>query len=80
MLARLASEQLIRAYDRSSYRVVGGETVPTPAELEPWTVHGSRTVYENRWVNLQLSAHGPLEGSLSPGPYLPDSFQDRIVW
>ncbi|WP_272263610.1 NUDIX domain-containing protein [Streptomyces xanthophaeus] len=54
VLARLASEHLIKAYDRSSYRVVGGETVPTPAELEPWTIHGSRTVYENRWVNLDL--------------------------
>ncbi|MFE4264942.1 NUDIX domain-containing protein [Streptomyces sp. NPDC056883] len=54
VLARLASERLIRAYDRSSYRVVGGETVTTPAELEPWTIHGSRTVYENQWVNLDL--------------------------
>lgn len=54
VLARLANERLIKAYDRSSYRVVGGETVPTPAELEPWTIHGSRTVYENRWVNLDL--------------------------
>ncbi|MFE3494211.1 NUDIX domain-containing protein [Streptomyces sp. NPDC059169] len=54
VLARLVSEHFIKAYDRSSYRVLGGETPPTPAEGEPWKIHGSRTVYDNRWVNLDL--------------------------
>ncbi|MET8297880.1 NUDIX domain-containing protein [Streptomyces sp. NPDC005180] len=54
VLARLVSERLIKAYDRSSYRVVGPSGVPTPDEMEPWKIHGSRHVYENRWVNLDL--------------------------
>ncbi|MFD4130981.1 GntR family transcriptional regulator [Streptomyces goshikiensis] len=54
VLARLASERFIKAYDRSSYRVVGSETVATPAELEPWTIHERRAIYENRWVTLDL--------------------------
>jgi hypothetical protein len=51
VLARLANEHFIKAHDRSSYRVLGGESVPTPAEMEPWKIHGSRHIYENRWVN-----------------------------
>ncbi len=54
VLARLSNEHFIKAHDRSSYRVLGGESVPTPAELEPWKIHGSRHVYENRWVTLDL--------------------------
>ncbi|MFF7810829.1 NUDIX domain-containing protein [Streptomyces sp. NPDC007945] len=54
VLARLSNEHFIKAHDRSSYRVLGGESVPTPAELEPWKIHGSRHVYENPWVNLDL--------------------------
>ncbi|UQX00896.1 GntR family transcriptional regulator [Streptomyces sp. RerS4] len=54
VLARLASERLIRAYDRSSYRIVGGSNVPVPGEMESWKIHGSRRIYENRWVNLDL--------------------------
>lgn len=55
VLTRLASERFIKAYDRSSYRVVGSETtVTTPAEMEPWRIHGRRPVYENRWVTLDL--------------------------
>jgi 8-oxo-dGTP pyrophosphatase MutT (NUDIX family) len=23
-------------------------------ELQPWTIHGERTIYDNRWVKLQL--------------------------
>ncbi|MFB8403091.1 NUDIX domain-containing protein [Streptomyces sp. NPDC055912] len=52
--AELANEHLIRAHDRSSYRVHGSKSVPTPAEMDPWKIHGSRHVYENRWVNLDL--------------------------
>ncbi|MFF0622961.1 NUDIX domain-containing protein [Streptomyces sp. NPDC004296] len=54
VLTRLANERLIKAYDRSAYRVMGGERVPDPAGLEPWQIHGSRRIYENRWVNLDL--------------------------
>ena len=54
VLARLSNEHFIKAHDRSSYRVLGGESVPTPPELEPWKIHGSRHVYENPWVSLDL--------------------------
>ncbi|MGA5067587.1 NUDIX domain-containing protein [Streptomyces exfoliatus] len=54
VLARLVSEHFIKAHDRSSYRVLGSDSTPTPAEREPWKIHGSRPVYENRWVNLEL--------------------------
>ncbi|MCX5013512.1 NUDIX domain-containing protein [Streptomyces sp. NBC_00555] len=54
VLTRLVNEHVIKAYDRSSYRVLGGEAVPAPAEGEPWAVHGSRSLYENRWVHLDL--------------------------
>ncbi|MER7624266.1 winged helix-turn-helix domain-containing protein [Streptomyces sp. NPDC126503] len=49
VLAPLANEHFIRAHDRSSYRVLGGNSVPTPAEMASWTVHGSRRVYENQY-------------------------------
>ncbi len=54
VLTRLASERFIKAYGRSAYRVSGSGGVPTPADLEPWQIHGSRRIYENRWVNLDL--------------------------
>ncbi|MET9806586.1 NUDIX domain-containing protein [Streptomyces halstedii] len=53
-LARLVSEHFIKAHDRSSYRVLGGDGAPTPAEGEPWKIYGSRPVYENPWVHLDL--------------------------
>lgn len=54
VLARLVGEHLIKAHDRSSYRVLGGGIAPTPTEGEPWKIHGSRPVYENPWVTLDL--------------------------
>ncbi|MCX5400069.1 NUDIX domain-containing protein [Streptomyces sp. NBC_00102] len=54
VLARLVSEHFIRAHDRSSYRVLGAGNAPTPPEGESWAIHGSRPVYENRWVTLDL--------------------------
>ncbi len=54
VLARLASERLIVAYGRSSYRVAGGVSIETPPEGQPWQIHGSRTIYDNRWVSLDL--------------------------
>ncbi|MER5882594.1 NUDIX domain-containing protein [Streptomyces sp. NPDC001941] len=53
VLARLVSEHFIKAYDRSSYRILGGEA-PAPSEGVPWKIHGSRPVYENPWVSLDL--------------------------
>ncbi|MFE5029960.1 GntR family transcriptional regulator [Streptomyces sp. NPDC056656] len=55
VLARLVAEKAIEVHGRSSYRVPTGEvlTVP-PGELEPWKIHGERTVYDNRWVKLTL--------------------------
>ncbi|MFE7518380.1 GntR family transcriptional regulator [Streptomyces halstedii] len=53
-LARLVSEHFIKAHDRSSYRILGGDSAPTPAEGAPWKIHGARPVYENRWVHLDL--------------------------
>lgn len=54
VLARLSSERLIVAYGRSSYRVAGGVSIETPPEGESWQIHGSRTIYDNRWVSLDL--------------------------
>ncbi|MEU9199465.1 NUDIX domain-containing protein [Streptomyces sp. NPDC048332] len=54
VLARLVSEHFIKAHDRSSYRVLGGGSTPTPAEGPAWKIHGSRAVYENPWVHLDL--------------------------
>ncbi|MFF5723645.1 NUDIX domain-containing protein [[Kitasatospora] papulosa] len=54
VLARLVGERFIKAHDRSSYRVLGGGMAPAPTEGEPWEIHGSRAVYENRWVTLDL--------------------------
>ncbi|AXG77884.1 GntR family transcriptional regulator [Streptomyces paludis] len=54
VLARLVSEGALEVRGRSSYRVPGGVSVETPTGLEPWKIHGERTVYDNRWVKLDL--------------------------
>ncbi|MFD7668086.1 NUDIX domain-containing protein [Streptomyces sp. NPDC059788] len=54
VLARLVSEGALEVRGRSSYRVPGGVSVETPEGLEPWRIHGERTVYDNRWVKLDL--------------------------
>ncbi|MGW7521224.1 NUDIX domain-containing protein [Streptomyces sp. NPDC054796] len=54
VLARLVSEGHLEVHGRSSYRVAGGVSTSTPEGLEPWKIHGERSVYENRWVNLDL--------------------------
>ncbi|MEV6472558.1 hypothetical protein [Streptomyces sp. NPDC051657] len=28
--------------------------IERPKDLEPWRIHGERTVYDNRWVKLTL--------------------------
>lgn len=60
VLARLVAEQVLRVRDRSSYVVVAGKagasgvSVSTPGQLEPWKIHGQRTIYDNPWVQLAL--------------------------
>ncbi|MFJ5109334.1 GntR family transcriptional regulator [Streptomyces sp. NPDC088551] len=54
VLARLVSEGALEVRGRSSYRVPGGVSVETPTGLEPWQIHGERTIYDNRWVKLDL--------------------------
>ncbi|WP_449475647.1 NUDIX domain-containing protein [Streptomyces abikoensis] len=60
VLARLVAEGVVEVRNRSSYLVpshrVTGERVTTssPGPLESWRIHGERTVYDNRWVQLAL--------------------------
>ncbi|MFB6983972.1 GntR family transcriptional regulator [Streptomyces scopuliridis] len=54
VLARLVAEGALEVRGRSSYRVPGGVSVETPTGLEPWQIHGERTIYDNRWVKLDL--------------------------
>ncbi|GGU94911.1 regulatory GntR family protein [Streptomyces cavourensis] len=54
VLARLANERFIKAHDRSAYRVSGTTGVPTPNDLPAWKIHGSRRIYDNKWVSLDL--------------------------
>ena len=57
VLAKLASEGLIRAEHGRGYFIHAAPNsvahVPD-IDLEPWTIHGERTVYDNRWVRLAL--------------------------
>ncbi|MFC5719874.1 NUDIX domain-containing protein [Streptomyces gamaensis] len=55
VLARLLAEHVLEVHGRSSYRVPARPvSVASPGELEPWRIHGERTVYDNRWVQLAL--------------------------
>ncbi|MCX5533564.1 NUDIX domain-containing protein [Streptomyces sp. NBC_00006] len=55
VLARLVAEKVIEVHGRSSYRVPTHEvTTAAPGELEPWKIHGERTIYDDRWVKLNL--------------------------
>jgi DNA-binding GntR family transcriptional regulator len=57
VLAKLASEGLIRAeHGRGYFAQTAQESAAEVPEfdLEPWTIHGERTVYDNRWVRLAL--------------------------
>lgn len=59
VLARLVAEGVLEVRNRSSYRVPAptGQThsgATTSGELEPWLIHGTRPVYDNRWVKLEL--------------------------
>ncbi len=58
VLARLVTERVLEVRGRSSYTVPAADTgsvsVSTPGELEPWLIHGERTVYDNPWVKLAL--------------------------
>ncbi|SDK98143.1 NUDIX domain-containing protein [Streptomyces indicus] len=55
VLARLVDENVLERHARSSYRVPGQEvSTKNPGPLEPWQIHGERTVYDNPWVKLNL--------------------------
>ncbi|MEC4015227.1 NUDIX domain-containing protein [Streptomyces sp. H27-D2] len=60
VLARLVTEAVLEVRGRSSYTVTDRSSagavasVSTPGELEPWQIHGERTVYDNPWVKLAL--------------------------
>ncbi|MBB4924767.1 GntR family transcriptional regulator [Kitasatospora kifunensis] len=60
VLSKLAAEGLITAQHGSGYYVAGGEQggrtiVSEPqGELQPWRIHGKRTVYDNPWIKLDL--------------------------
>ncbi|MET4644247.1 8-oxo-dGTP pyrophosphatase MutT (NUDIX family)/DNA-binding transcriptional regulator YhcF (GntR family) [Streptomyces atratus] len=55
VLAKLVAEKVLESYARSSYRVPSHEvSIERPDNLEPWQIHGERTVYDNRWVKLTL--------------------------
>lgn len=55
VLAKLAAEGLIKAEHGRGYFVTGEDRrASDPGELEPWQIHGERTVYDNPWVKLTL--------------------------
>ncbi|MGW3761536.1 NUDIX domain-containing protein [Streptomyces sp. NPDC005131] len=55
VLAKLVAEKVLESYARSSYRVPSQDvSIERPGDLEPWQIHGERTVYDNRWVKLTL--------------------------
>ncbi|MFK0289210.1 NUDIX domain-containing protein [Streptomyces sp. NPDC090442] len=55
VLGKLVEENVLERYARSSYRVPAREvSTESPGELEPWQIHGERTIYDNRWVKLAL--------------------------
>ena len=55
VLAKLVNERVIEVHGRSSYRVPSGSAITeAPTDLQPWQIHGERTLYDNRWVKLSL--------------------------
>jgi hypothetical protein len=71
VLAKLVAEGAIEVHGRSSYRVPDRSvTIQAPADVEPWQIHGERTLYDNRWVKLSLVDVEP------PGA---DRFEHHVV-
>ncbi|MGP2436087.1 NUDIX domain-containing protein [Streptomyces sp. JW3] len=55
VLAKLVAEGVVEVHGRSSYRVPDRSvSTEAPADVEPWQIHGERTLYDNRWVKLSL--------------------------
>ena len=54
VLSKLVTEGSLRVAHGSGY-FVSGSKWSAGRELEPWKVHGERTVYDNRWVRLALA-------------------------
>ena len=61
VLGKLVAEKVLDVQHGRAYFVAGAKAeaaeagVPEPpAELESWTIHGQRTLYDNPWVKLEL--------------------------
>ncbi|MCX4551360.1 MULTISPECIES: NUDIX domain-containing protein [unclassified Streptomyces] len=60
VLAKLVTEGVLEVRHGGRYHVpdsVKGMVAPSvtpPGDLESWRIHGERTVYDNRWVKLDL--------------------------
>ncbi|MFE3458594.1 NUDIX domain-containing protein [Nocardiopsis aegyptia] len=59
VLSKLAAEGIIRSEHGRGYFVnrvpnASYDLPPRAEELEPWTIHGERTIYDNRWVKMAL--------------------------
>ncbi|MEU6174588.1 NUDIX domain-containing protein [Streptantibioticus parmotrematis] len=60
VLAKLVNEGVLEVRHGGRYHVPDSAigpatpTVEAPGPLEPWQIHGERTVYDNRWVKLAL--------------------------
>lgn len=57
VLTRLVAEGHLEVHGRSSYTVPDSRaavSVANPGPLEPWQIHGRRTVYDNPWASVDL--------------------------
>ncbi|MDH6700737.1 hypothetical protein P3T26_005205 [Streptomyces sp. MAA16] len=55
VLAKLLAEGVVEVHGRSSYRAPDRSvSTEAPIDVEPWQIHGERTLYDNRWVTLSL--------------------------
>lgn len=55
VLAKLVADGTLRVTHGSGYYVNDDYGRAKDLPLEPWTIHGERTVYDNRWVRLGLA-------------------------
>ena len=56
VLAKLVADGTLRVRHGSGYYVADAyERGVQERTLEPWTIHGERTIYDNRWVRLGLA-------------------------
>ncbi|MFC5187012.1 NUDIX domain-containing protein [Actinomadura harenae] len=71
VLGKLVSEDVLSVRRGSGYYVASSRRFDSQNNpLEPWRLHGERTVYDNRWVRLSLADVEP------PGV---DRFEHHVV-